>query len=98
MARPSPSDGRRLWCCENTPGSEVPRLPQRSQAEKTSMNWYAAHIVMVVKLKEGTQRRFPAWENIVLLSAASEAAALAKAEAIGRASEGDDDGSFRWGA
>ena len=61
------------------------------------MTWYAAHIVMVVKLKGAVQRRFPAWENIVLLSAGSESAALAKAEAIGRASEGDDDGSFKWG-
>src|SRR5688500_6175478 len=60
------------------------------------MSWYAAHIVMVVRYKTRTQRRFPAWENIVLLRAGSEEAALAKAEAIGQANEGDDDGTFRW--
>jgi hypothetical protein len=61
------------------------------------MNWYAAHLVMVVKLKGRPQRSFPAWENIVLVRAASEQAALAQAESLGRASAGDDDGTFRWG-
>jgi hypothetical protein len=61
------------------------------------MTWYAAHIVMVVKYKGKTQRRFPAWENIVLVRAASEQSAIAKAEAIGRDAEGDDEGTFRWG-
>jgi hypothetical protein len=67
-----------------------------AQAEETTMTWYAAHVVMVVKLKQSNQRRFPAWENVVLLQAASEEAALAKAEAVGDSSAGDDDGSFRW--
>ena len=61
------------------------------------MTWYAAHIVMVVKFKGRVQRRIPAWENIVLVRAASEQSAIAKAEAIGRDGEGDDDGTFRWG-
>jgi hypothetical protein len=60
------------------------------------MSWYVAHIVMVVKFKEGSQRSVPAWENIVLISAADEIAAARKGESIGRASEGDDDGSFKW--
>jgi hypothetical protein len=61
------------------------------------MNWFAAHLIMAVKLKRARQTRFPVWENIVLIAAESEAAAFAKAERIGRAEEGDDGGTFRWG-
>ncbi len=61
------------------------------------MRWFAAHIVMVVELKETEQDHFPAWENIILLEAASEAEAFRKAEELGRDDEGDDDGTFRWG-
>jgi hypothetical protein len=61
------------------------------------MRWFAAHIVMVVELKGMEQDHFPAWENIVLVEAASEAEAYRKAEEFGRNDEGDDDGSFRWG-
>lgn len=60
------------------------------------MNWYAAHIIMAVKLKEKPQKQFPVWENIVLIEADSEKEAFARAEQCGRASAGDDDGSFRW--
>ena len=61
------------------------------------MTWYAAHIVMVVRLKDRPQRRVPAWENVVLVQAASDESATRKAEAIGAASAGDEDGSFTWG-
>lgn len=61
------------------------------------MSWFAAHLVMYVKLKEKLQKRFPAWENIVLIKAGSEEEAFEKAERRGREEEGDDDGSFRWG-
>jgi Domain of unknown function (DUF4288) len=61
------------------------------------MTWYAAHIVMVVRLKRGPQRRFPAWENVVLIQAAGEEAAICKAEAVGISSSGDEDESFLWG-
>ena len=60
------------------------------------MTWYAAHIVMLVRFKQGQQRRVPAWENVVLIQAADERSAIAKAEAIGAAECGDGDGSFRW--
>lgn len=60
------------------------------------MTWYAAHVVMVVKYSRGPQKQFPVWENIVLVRAASQAQAFAKAEAAGRQAAGDDDGSFRW--
>ncbi len=61
------------------------------------MSWFAAHLVMYVKLKDRPQNRFAAWENIVLLKADSEDEAFEKAERRGREDEGDDDGSFRWG-
>jgi hypothetical protein len=61
------------------------------------MNWYAAHLVMWVKLKEERQSHFPCWENIVLIHARSDAEAFNKAEKKGQIEEGDCDGSFRWG-
>ena len=61
------------------------------------MKWFAAHVVMVVKLKDKKHRHYPVWENIVLLSAASEDEAFTKAEEYGRSEEGDEDGTFRWG-
>lgn len=61
------------------------------------MSWFAAHIVMSVKLKRKRQRRFPVWENVVLIKADSEDQAFEKAKQRGRLEEGDDDGSFRWG-
>jgi len=59
-------------------------------------SWYAAHLVMYVKFREGGQARFPVWENVVLLSAGDEAEAFEKAERRGR-EDAEDDGSFRWG-
>jgi hypothetical protein len=60
------------------------------------MSWFAAHLVLYVKWKEPSQKRFPVWENIVLIKADSEEEALEKAERRGREEEGDD-GTFRWG-
>jgi len=62
------------------------------------MSWFAAHLIMYVKLKGKRQSRFPVWENIVLIEADSEAQAFHKAEQRGRLEEGDDEGSFRWGS
>jgi hypothetical protein len=61
------------------------------------MSWFAAHIIMSVKLKAKLQRRFPVWENIVLVEADSEERAFQRAERRGRLDEGDDDGTFTWG-
>jgi hypothetical protein len=61
------------------------------------MSWYCAHIIMFVELKQATQERFPVWENLVLIEAKTEEEAFEKAERHGRAEEGDDGGSFRWG-
>jgi hypothetical protein len=60
------------------------------------MIWYAAHIVMAVRLKDQKQERIPIWENIVLIEASSTAQAFAKAEEYGIQEAGDEDGSFRW--
>jgi hypothetical protein len=58
--------------------------------------WYAAHVVMALRLKDRIQDRYPVWENIFLVEAASESEAFEKAEELGRAEEGDDGGSLRW--
>jgi hypothetical protein len=58
--------------------------------------WYAAHILMYVKRKGKPARKIPIWENIVLIKAASDDEAFAKAERLGKEGEGDDDGTFRW--
>ncbi len=60
------------------------------------MSWYAAHLVMYVKLKDHPQRQYPVWENIVLIQADSEDEAIAKGERRGHEDAGDDAGSFRW--
>ena len=59
-------------------------------------SWYAAHLILYVKLKDHAQRNYPIWENIVLIKARSEEEAFAKAEARGKEEEGDDGGTFRW--
>ncbi len=44
------------------------------------MTWYAAHLLFYMKLKHKRQRRFHAYENIVLISAKTVEEAFAKAE------------------
>ena len=61
------------------------------------MTWYTAHLLLYVKFKQKAQRRYPIWENIVLIKAASEGEAFAKAERRGQEQAGDSDGTFRWG-
>jgi hypothetical protein len=58
--------------------------------------WYAAHLLMYVQRKAGNAGKCRIWENIVLIKAASEEEAFARAEQRGKQEEGDDDGSFRW--
>ncbi len=59
-------------------------------------NWYAAHLILYVKLKEHSQRHYTVWENIVLIKARTEEEAFTKAEQRGKKDEGDDGGTFRW--
>lgn len=59
------------------------------------MNWYAAHLIMYVRFRQGRQRRFPVWENIVLFRAATADQAMSKAERYGREEAASDD-HFTW--
>ena len=61
------------------------------------MRWFAAHIVMIVEFKQDEQDYIPAWENVVLIKADSEAEAYQQAEVLGLEDEGDDCETFRWG-
>jgi hypothetical protein len=54
------------------------------------MAWYAAHLILYFRSKKAAQKRFLLWENIVLIKAASEEEAYAKAEARGRQSASSD--------
>ena len=71
-------------------------FPPQSTPSQPVSTWYAAHILMYVKLKEGTLKGIPVWENIVLIEAQSDEEAFAKAKKKGEESAGDDGGSFRW--
>jgi hypothetical protein len=82
---------------EDSQGAKISRLPKYPQAEAKAMNWYCAHIVMFVELKTASQKRFPVWENVILIAAKDEEDAFEQAERHGRAEEGDDGGTFEWG-
>jgi Domain of unknown function (DUF4288) len=56
--------------------------------------WFAAHVIMSFKFKDGNQDRYPVWENVFLVEAASTDVAFEKAARLGRAEEGDCDGSL----
>ena len=62
------------------------RRPRRS--------WYAASVIMYVRLKSGRQRTFPVDENVFLVSARSFEDARERAEELGRAAEGQE--GLRW--
>jgi len=51
---------------------------------------------MYVKRKKPVAGAIPVWENIVLIKAASEDEAFARARERGQQDEGDDDGTFQW--
>lgn len=61
------------------------------------MNWYAAHLIMYFKRREGRQKHFLVWENIVLVQAKSFDEAYEKAEQLGREEEACDDTSLTIG-
>ncbi len=54
------------------------------------MPWFAAHVVVYFRRKDGPQTRFTVWENVHLLEAPDGAAAHARAEVLGRREEVDD--------
>ena len=58
--------------------------------------WYAAHAVMLIRLKSGEQSEFPIWENIFLIQAATPDEANAKAEARALEEESAEGNSDTW--
>lgn len=58
------------------------------------MKWYAAHIIMYTKFKDGNQNKFPVWENIVLIEANTPKEAYRKAELRARKDEGDSSNTY----
>jgi len=63
---------------------------------RANVQWYAAHLVMAVEFKDGNRDRVPVFENIFLLHAASHQEAQKEATLLGKAGEGDSNGSFKW--
>jgi hypothetical protein len=54
------------------------------------MTWYAASVIIAIRLRTGRQRKFPVWENVYLIEAATDEEALRKAERLGKAQEFED--------
>jgi len=57
---------------------------------------YAAHLVMAVRVADTAGGAIPVYENVVLIDAESDDAAMREACAIGRADVAEPDPSFRW--
>ncbi len=60
------------------------------------MNWYIAHVIMVVKFKDGVQDSYPIWENLILIGSETDEEAIKIATERAKQDEGDCDGSFTW--
>lgn len=58
--------------------------------------WYAAHVIMAFRYREGKQGAIPVWENVFLVQASSPSEAQEVATAIGREEAGHDDPSTTW--
>jgi len=61
------------------------------------MPWFAAHVIMSVRFKDGKQDKYPVWENIILVEAATDKEAWDQVRARAKEDEGDSRGSFTWG-
>lgn len=58
------------------------------------MAWFAAHILVYFRCKDGEQTAFDLWENIVLIQAETVAETMAKAHKHGKEAEGDSGGTL----
>ena len=58
--------------------------------------WFAAHVIMCFKFKDGKQDYFPVHENVFLIDAPSPEEAFEKAGGIARAEETDCHGSLTY--
>lgn len=56
------------------------------------MTWYAASIIICIKLKTGKQESFPVYENVILVEGKTPEEAKQKAIMIGHEEESLDDG------
>jgi hypothetical protein len=61
------------------------------------MAWYAAHVILYFRRQRKRQSRFLVWENIVLIQAATEEEAFAKATKRGQEDAEDNNGGIRFG-
>lgn len=64
---------------------------------KTKVYWFWARLAQITMQKEKLKSRNPSgevWVNLIIVSARSEKEALSKARIIGKADEGDCDGSL----
>ena len=61
----------------------------------TQLRWFAAHVLMVLRAKDGAQHAFPVMENIVLIQASDSDAAFSVATEHGRSEETDSQGTQR---
>lgn len=61
------------------------------------MTWYAANLIMYIRLKKGKQDHYPIQENIILIKAKDEKEAYMKATNRGKQDEGDSSGTLYYG-
>lgn len=61
------------------------------------MAWYAAHLIVYFRRQRKKQTRFLVWENIVLIQAATEEEAFAKATKRGRQDAEGGNGGIHFG-
>ncbi|MGB8472904.1 MAG: DUF4288 domain-containing protein [Candidatus Acidiferrum sp.] len=62
------------------------------------MPWFWAWLVQITVMKNATKKtrvEGEVWKNLIIIKAANETEAMAKAMAIGRREEGDCDGTLR---
>ena len=67
------------------------------KVEVEIMTWYAANLIMYIKLKNGKQDNYPIHENIILIKAKDEKEAYMKARERGKQEEGDSSGTLYYG-
>jgi hypothetical protein len=59
--------------------------------------WFAAHVILYFKFKDGKQDCYPVWENVLLVEAPSADEAFEKAAHIGKGEESKDESGLTYG-
>jgi hypothetical protein len=83
------STGSGLLAWRNCRSKAAPGL-----SPKEDIMWYAAHVIMYFKFKDGVQDSFTVYENIFLVEASSTDEGFQKAARFAEADEGDDHASL----